>query len=145
ALEIPSGTPTSSAAQVSIQVYAGWRMSVILHISDTHFGTEIEESVSALIALHERLAPELVILSGDITQRARRSQFRAAQQFMERLNPTNALVLPGNHDIPLFNLYQRFTPPFKNYSETFGDDLESAFESHDLLVLGVNTTRAKNI
>lgn len=120
-------------------------MSTILHISDTHFGTEIEKSVSALIELHQQLNPELVILSGDITQRAHRSQFLAAQQFMERLNPTHALVLPGNHDIPLFNLYRRLTGPYANYCERFGDDLEPEFESDDLLVIGVNTTRVKNV
>lgn len=120
-------------------------MSTVLHISDTHFGTEIAGSVKALIELHERLSPELVVLSGDITQRAHRGQFLAAQEFMKRLNPSSALVVPGNHDIPLFNLYRRFTNPYQNYCEQFGENLEPDFESPELLVIGVNTTRPNRV
>ncbi len=120
-------------------------MSTVLHISDTHFGTEITRSVEALIELHERLKPELVVLSGDITQRAHRAQFLAAQEFMKRLNPRSSLIVPGNHDIPLFNLFRRFSEPYKNYCEQFGEDLEPDFESQELLAIGVNTTRAKRV
>ncbi len=115
-------------------------MSGILHISDTHFGTERDVAVEALVRLAHDLSPDLVILSGDITQRARRSQFNAARAFVDRLRAP-LLALPGNHDIPLFNLFARFVWPFAGYRRCFGDDLEPVFETPELLVIGVNTAR----
>lgn len=117
-------------------------MSVVLHISDTHFGTEQPNVMAALWQLVRQQSPDLVVLSGDITQRARRSQFRAAQQFVTHLAAPKTLVLPGNHDIPLFNIFMRIFCPYANYQRAFGAELEPEFESADLLVLGVNTTRA---
>lgn len=117
-------------------------MSVVLQISDTHFGTERSHVIEALLQLVRQQMPDVVVLSGDITQRARRSQFRAARQFIERLAASEILVLPGNHDIPLFNLPMRMLCPYANYQRAFGMELEPEFESADLLVLGVNTTRA---
>ena len=116
-------------------------MSTVLQISDTHFGTERPEVVEALLQLAREQAPDLLILSGDITQRARRSQFQAALDFLRRMPVADTLVLPGNHDIPLFNLFQRLLFPYSNYQRSFGNDMEPEFRSGDLLVLGVNTTR----
>ena len=116
-------------------------MSVLLQISDTHFGTEQPQVVEALLALAARQRPQLVVLSGDITQRARPAQFRAAKAFVDRLGAP-VLAIPGNHDIPLFNLWTRLTRPYARYAKVFGTDLEPAHSSPDLLVLGVNTTRA---
>lgn len=116
-------------------------MTSLIQISDTHFGTEQAEVVEALVRLVHRQAPDLVVLSGDITQRARRVQFRAARTFVDRLNVPATLVIPGNHDIPLFNLAARGFDPYGNYSEVFGTNLEPEFESEDLLVLCVKTTR----
>ena len=117
-------------------------MSVVLHLSDTHFGTEQRVVLDALLQLVHAQAPDLVVLSGDITQRARRHQFRAAQAFVERLAVPTALVLPGNHDIPLFNVVARFLAPYANYQRVFGTELEPVYTSADLLVIGVNTTRS---
>jgi 3',5'-cyclic AMP phosphodiesterase CpdA len=117
-------------------------MSVVLQISDTHFGTEQFDVMEALLQLVREQSPDVVVVSGDITQRARRSQFRAARQFLKRLAASEILVLPGNHDIPLFNLLMRLFCPYANYRRAFGATLEPEFESADLLVLGVNTTRA---
>jgi 3',5'-cyclic AMP phosphodiesterase CpdA len=116
-------------------------MSVVLQVSDTHFGTEQPVVVEALLRLVHAQRPDLVVLSGDITQRARRSQFRAAGVFVERLAVPTTLVLPGNHDIPLFNLVARLLTPYANYQRVFGTALEPEFASADLLVVGVNTTR----
>lgn len=115
-------------------------MSVLLQVSDPHFGTEQPAVVEALLCMARAQAPDLVVLSGDITQRARRAQFRAARTFVDRL-AVSTLILPGNHDIPLFNLAARFFAPYANYRRVFGADLEPVFESADLLVIGVNTTR----
>lgn len=116
-------------------------MSVLLQISDTHFGTEQPQVVEALFALATRQRPQLVVLSGDITQRARPAQFLAAKAFADRLGAP-VLAIPGNHDIPLFDLWARLTRPYAHYAMAFGTDLEPAHSSRDLLVLGVNTTRA---
>jgi 3',5'-cyclic AMP phosphodiesterase CpdA len=115
-------------------------MSIILHISDTHFGTEQAPVVAALLQLHAQEKPDLVIASGDITQRARRSQFRAAREFFSHIS-TPAIVIPGNHDIPLFNLVRRFFSPYANYARVFGRNVQPELISNDLLVIGVNTTR----
>lgn len=116
-------------------------MSVLLQISDTHFGAERPQVVEALLALAARQRPQLVVLSGDITQRARPTEFRAAKAFVDRLGAP-VLAIPGNHDIPLFDLWKRLTRPYARYAKVFGTDLEPAHSSRDLLVLGVNTTRA---
>lgn len=86
-------------------------------------------------------APELAVLSGDITQRARREQFCAAKTFTDRLEVPLLIAIPGNHDIPLFNFVARFLNPYGNYRREFGNDLEPMFESDRLLVIALNTTR----
>lgn len=116
-------------------------MSVVLQISDTHFGTEQEDVVEALLRMFREEKPELVILSGDITQRARRSQFAAARAFIDQLAPTPLVAIPGNHDIPLLNMGMRLLAPYANYSRAFGTELEPEFSSPQLLVMGLNTTR----
>ena len=116
-------------------------MSALLQISDPHFGTVRPEVAQALLALHRATQPELVVLSGDITQRGRRSQFAEARAFFDQLAAPALLALPGNHDIPLFNPLLRLFLPYANYARAFGSDLAPAFESPSLLVIGVNTTR----
>lgn len=116
-------------------------MSIVLQLSDTHFGTEQPGVLEALLQLARDHSPDLLVLSGDITQRARRSQFEAAVNFLKRMSVPHMLVLPGNHDIPLFNILGRLISPYRNHQRSFGTNLEPNFESPDLLVIGVNTTR----
>ena len=116
-------------------------MSVLVQISDPHFGSERPAAVEALVRLVEELGPDLVMLSGDITQRARAKQFEAAAAFMQRLKVPNRLVIPGNHDIPLFDLATRLLNPYGRYQKAFGTELEPSYEARDCLVLGVNSTR----
>ena len=116
-------------------------MSCLLQISDPHFGTEQPEVLQALERFAEALSPQVVVLSGDITQRATRTQFAAARAFVDRLAVPATLAIPGNHDIPLFDLAARFFSPYGRYKEAFGDDLEPVFESDEWLVVTVNTTR----
>ncbi len=115
-------------------------MSVLLQISDMHFGTEQAAVVGALGRLAHRELPDLVVLSGDITQRARPGQFRAARAFVDQL-AAPVLAVPGNHDIPLFDLWARLRRPYARYSAAFGTDLEPVHRGPELLVVGVNTTR----
>jgi 3',5'-cyclic AMP phosphodiesterase CpdA len=117
-------------------------MTVLLHISDTHFGTEELTVVGALQALARELGPDVVVHSGDVTQRARAAQFAAARRFCDSLEAPHLLVLPGNHDIPLFNAAARLLSPYAAYQAAFGAVLEPELDLDDLLILGVNTTRA---
>jgi 3',5'-cyclic AMP phosphodiesterase CpdA len=116
-------------------------MTVTLHMSDPHFGTEQPPVVEALARMVQAQSPELVILSGDITQRAKRSEFDAARQFIDRLDIPARLVIPGNHDIPMFQLGARLFTPYARYRHAFGADLEPIYETAELLVIGVKTTR----
>ncbi len=116
-------------------------MSVLLQISDTHFGTEQPHVVEALVALAAQQRPDVVVLSGDITQRARPAQFQAAKAFVDRLSAP-VLAIPGNHDIALFDLWARLTRPYARYGGMFGHEIEPGHSSRDLLIVGVNTTRA---
>ncbi|MEO8938484.1 MAG: metallophosphoesterase [Burkholderiaceae bacterium] len=116
-------------------------MTAIVQISDPHFGTERPAVVEALVRFVSDLAPELVVLSGDITQRATRAQFAAARRFADRLRSPALLAIAGNHDVPLFNLAARLLSPYANYRRAFGDELEPEHRSPGWLVLGVKTTR----
>ncbi len=116
-------------------------MSLLLQISDTHFGTEQAAVVEALVRLAHDQAPDVVVLSGDITQRARTTQFRAARAFVDRLRAPALVAVPGNHDIALFNVFARVFAPYASHRQAFGQQLEPQFESPDLLVLALNTTR----
>jgi 3',5'-cyclic AMP phosphodiesterase CpdA len=116
-------------------------MTVLLHFSDPHFGTEEPPVVAALQALSRDQQPDAVILSGDITQRARSAQFAAARAFCDSLGVARLLTLPGNHDIPLYNVAARLFSPYAGYKACFGDELEPELEFGDVLVIGVNTTR----
>lgn len=91
---------------------------IIAHISDPHFGTEMPVLLKALQGAVERIRPNLIVLSGDITQRARRSQFRAARAFFDALG-VPLLAIPGNHDIPLFNVLARAALPYHGYKKSF--------------------------
>lgn len=118
-------------------------MTGLLQISDPHFGTERPQVVEALLRLAHEQAPDVVVMSGDITQRARRSQFDAAQAFVRRLGPVPLLAVPGNHDVPLLNLVARFLWPYANHQRVFGPDLEQVHSDAHWLVIGVKSTRRR--
>ena len=115
-------------------------MSVLLQISDPHFGTEQPLVAEALVAFAKQQRPDLLVLSGDITQRARPAQFKAARAFMDSLGAP-MLAVPGNHDIPLLDVWARLRHPYAAHVAAFGADLEPVHVSPELLVIGVNTTR----
>ena len=118
-------------------------MTSLLQISDPHFGTERPGAVEALVAFAHARKPALVVLSGDITQRARRRQFDAARNFLKRLPASAQIAIPGNHDIPLFNVFARAWNPYGGYSRAFGTDLEPVHDDTQLLAICVNTTRPR--
>lgn len=116
-------------------------MTALLQISDTHFGTERPAVVEALVRLAHELQPAVLVVSGDITQRARRAQFTAAKELVTRIAAPAVVAIPGNHDIPLFNVAARLFHPYAGFRRVFGRELEPEWQSADFLVIGVNTTR----
>ncbi len=116
-------------------------MKTIAHISDLHFGTEDPEVAEGLVKDIHRMKPVLLITSGDFTQRARRSQYRSAAEFMKRL-PHPQLAVPGNHDIPLFDIVRRFLSPLGRYKSYISEELLPRYVKNGLTVLGINTARS---
>jgi 3',5'-cyclic AMP phosphodiesterase CpdA len=116
-------------------------MRVIAHLSDLHFGTEVPVVSEGLVADLQKTAPSLVIVSGDLTQRARRKQFQSARDYLARL-PRPQLVVPGNHDVPLYDVVRRFISPLKRYRHFIGDDLDPTFSDDEIIVAGINTARS---
>jgi 3',5'-cyclic AMP phosphodiesterase CpdA len=116
-------------------------MPTIAHISDLHFGKEDPPVAEALLAELGARAPRLVAVSGDLTQRARAREFRAARAFLDGL-PGAVLVVPGNHDVPLWDVVSRFARPLHNYRRHLTPELAPFFHQEDLAVMGVNTARS---
>lgn len=116
-------------------------MTLLLQVSDPHFGTERPAVVEALVQLALALKPQVLLLSGDITQRATRAQFTAARAFVQRLQVPQCVAVPGNHDIPLWHLPLRLLRPYARYGAAFGPVLDSTLDTDELLLLALNTTR----
>ena len=120
----------------------------LLQVSDPHFGTERPEVVEGLLRLAHELVPDVVLFSGDITQRASKNQFDAARKFAGQLmlraagEPKASLIaIPGNHDLPLFNPAARLFWPYAGFRAAFGQRLETDWQSPALQLTAVNTTR----
>jgi 3',5'-cyclic AMP phosphodiesterase CpdA len=116
-------------------------MSLLLHLSDPHFGTAQARVIEALLRLAQAQQPQMLVLSGDITQRARPAEFRQARAFCDRLGQLPLLALPGNHDISLLNPLRRLFWPYAAYLREFGPALEPVLETPSACLIGVNTTR----
>lgn len=119
-------------------------MRTLVHLSDLHFGCVDEAIIQPLIACVKKIAPDVLVVSGDLTQRARAEQFKAARQFLDAL-PKPQIVVPGNHDIPLHNLFRRFIRPLQKYQRYVTNDLDPVFVDDEIAVLGINTARSLTI
>ena len=116
-------------------------MRTIVHLSDLHFGRLDERIIAPLVDRIAQIKPDLIAISGDLTQRARPHQFQEAQAFLNQLRyPT--LVVPGNHDVPLFNLAARLLDPFGPYRRYISANLEPAHIDDEMAVMGLNSARA---
>jgi 3',5'-cyclic AMP phosphodiesterase CpdA len=116
-------------------------MRTIVHLSDLHFGRLDARIIAPLVDRITAVGPDLVAISGDLTQRARRRQFEQARAFLNRIAfPT--LVVPGNHDVPLYNLPARLLDPFGGYRRYIAADLEPAHIDTEMAVVGMNSARA---
>jgi 3',5'-cyclic AMP phosphodiesterase CpdA len=116
-------------------------MRTVVHLSDLHFGRIDPATLAPLETAVKRLAPHAVVVSGDLTQRARAGQFRAARAFLDRL-PRPQVVVPGNHDVPLYRVWERFLSPYGKYRKYLSPDLEPTYQDDEIALVGVNTARA---
>lgn len=116
-------------------------MRTVVHLSDLHFGAVDPRLLEPLRRRVLEIAPHLVAVSGDLTQRARPGQFREARRFLDTL-PKPQLVVPGNHDVPLYNLFQRFLAPLDKFRRYVCEDLDPGHVDDELAVVGVNTARS---
>jgi len=119
-------------------------MTRIVHLSDLHFGAHDERLVEAVDWEVDRLKADLVVISGDFTQRAKTEQFREACKFLEGLRERGHEVLgvPGNHDVPLYDVLRRFLSPLARYRRFIDDTLCPFIELPGVAVLGINTARS---
>ncbi|CAN5732131.1 metallophosphoesterase [soil metagenome] len=116
-------------------------MTTIAHISDLHFGTEDPAIHAALLAELDGVtvpAPTLVAISGDLTQRAREREFELGRVFLDRLRAPY-LVVPGNHDLPLYNVFARLTDGLRRYRTMITSDLTPSYTDEVMAVVGVAT------
>src|SRR3990170_330165 len=116
-------------------------MRVIVHLSDIHFGRLDPSLVGPLASTITRLDPDLLAVSGDLTQRARRREFADARRFLDSI-ACHRLVLPGNHDVPLYNVFTRFATPLARYTRAITTELSPVYRDEEMIVVGVNTARS---
>ncbi len=116
-------------------------MRTIVHMSDIHFGRTDPSVVKPLITFVNEIEPDLVAVSGDLTQRARSWQFQEARAFLDDL-PKPQIVVPGNHDVPLYNVFSRFLTPLDKYRRYITDDLNPFYVDEEMAVAGVSTARS---
>lgn len=113
----------------------------LVHLSDLHFGTVADGIADRLAGAVREIQPDVVAVSGDLTQRARPAEFQQARAFLDRL-PGHLVAVPGNHDVPLYNLYGRFWNPLERYSRFISSDLEPEYVDSEIAVIGINTARS---
>jgi 3',5'-cyclic AMP phosphodiesterase CpdA len=119
-------------------------MRTLVHLSDLHFGRVDYSVVEPLVATIGEIKPDVVVVSGDLTQRARSQQFKEAREFLDRL-PSPQIIVPGNHDVPLHNAYARFFQALDKYKRYITDDLEPFYSDEEVAILGINTARSLTI
>ena len=119
-------------------------MARIVHLSDLHFGAHDPRLVAAVETRVDESGCDLVVISGDFTQRARTEQFEEACHFLTRLRNKGheVIAVPGNHDVPLYDVLRRFLSPLTRYRRFIDDELCPFHELKDAAVLGINTARS---
>ncbi len=116
-------------------------MPKILQISDLHFGPHyVPEAGEALQRIAPTLEPEVIVMSGDFSQRAKRRQFEQARAFIDRLPPVPKLLIPGNHDVPLYRIVERLLKPHGLYRELICEDLNPVLSVDGLILVGLDST-----
>ena len=116
-------------------------MRTVIHLSDLHFGHLDRSLLEPLRQTIRELTPHAVVVSGDLTQRAKPEQFREARAFLDTL-PRPQIVVPGNHDVPLYDVFRRFVNPLGRYRRYIDDDLEPMHRDEEIVIVGINTARS---
>lgn len=115
-------------------------MRTVVHLSDLHFGRNDPRLLPPLVRTINSISPDLIAVSGDLTQRAHRGQFAQAQAFLRQL-PYCKIIVPGNHDVPLYNIAARFVCPLAAYQHYIEGNLEPVFVDDEIKVVGLNSSR----
>ncbi len=134
AREVVSGTRGGATAPSN-------QTTTLAHLSDLHFGRLDQEVAEGLLEELRMRNPDLIVVSGDFTQKGSESEFEMARKYLHRL-PSAPLTVPGNHDIPSYNLLSRFIRPLSRYKRYINDDLYPFTERGAISVIGVNTARS---
>lgn len=116
-------------------------MRTIVHLSDLHFGRVDPALLDPLVAAVAAARPDVVAVSGDLTQRARNSQFQDARAFLDRL-PTPQIVVPGNHDVPLYDVVRRFAAPLRRFRRHITAESAPFYQDDKIAIVGINTARS---
>jgi 3',5'-cyclic AMP phosphodiesterase CpdA len=116
-------------------------LKIIAHISDLHFGKVSKTVADTFAADLISINPDIIVVSGDLTQRARKKEFQNASEFLKQF-PQPKIIVPGNHDIPLFDLFRRLFFPLKRYTQYVTTDLNPYYEDEEISILGINTARS---
>jgi 3',5'-cyclic AMP phosphodiesterase CpdA len=116
-------------------------MRTLVHLSDLHFGRIDPVILTPLVHFINEVKPDVVAISGDLTQRARTAEFVAAREFLAAI-PFPKIVVPGNHDVPLHNLVSRFARRLDRYTRYITADLQPVYADAEIVVAGINTARA---
>jgi 3',5'-cyclic AMP phosphodiesterase CpdA len=119
----------------------------LIHLSDLHFGAHEPRLVNAVAERIDEEKPDLIVISGDFTQRARTEQFKEACEFLDRLREAghDVLAVPGNHDVPLYDVFRRFLSPLTRYKRYIDDTLCPVHELPGVTVVGINTARSLTV
>jgi 3',5'-cyclic AMP phosphodiesterase CpdA len=129
----------------TLVILPGHPVLSILHISDLHFGPPYMPVVGeALLRIIERLAADVIVASGDFTQRARREQFIAAREYLNRLPDVPIVVVPGNHDVPLYRVYERLANPHDLYREYIQPELDHVLELDEATIVALDSTAPRH-
>lgn len=119
-------------------------MRTLVHLSDLHFGKTDSQLVKAIAGEVRAIGPDLLVISGDLTQRARKHEFLQARAFLNSL-PGPRIVVPGNHDVPLWNVFARALAPLSRYKRYIEADTDPFYADVELAVVGINTARSLTI
>jgi 3',5'-cyclic AMP phosphodiesterase CpdA len=117
----------------------------LLQISDLHFGPPYLPHVGeALLQIAPTLAADAIVVSGDLTQRAKREQFAEAKAFLDRLPAVPIVVVPGNHDVPLFRVVERWRDPYGLYREFINSELDHVVQLENATIVALNSTSPRS-
>ena len=116
-------------------------MRTIAHLSDLHFGRVDAQLLGPLTSFLQANRPDVLVVSGDLTQRAKSEEFIQARDFLDTFTMPK-IIVPGNHDVPLYDVFRRFFSPLKRYQRYITADMEPFFADDEIAVLGINSARS---